>query len=328
MKLYQKYLVLLIIVLIFLSAYFYKKNEQGYINRVHTVLLNLLNKQIENEKAKAFNFAFSLSQNETLKSSIQNNKPQQGYMILQEYMRTFENFSGFKIHAQILTKDYVIFARSWDNRDAGLSVKKYRPDLQEIKKNKHPHISFEAARKLVLIASIPIVGKNDNVIGFIEVIRRFQSLEKYFRNYDIDMMVLLDTKYEKQAVLLKNNPRIQNMIVANDGANVEHIKKLQQMGLSQLLQQGQLNGDKHYYFSRAIFNNNHEVIGYFILIISKKKLKLFRAFESDLDNVFTYARKDLYNLMIKNSDTSQKHSCLQNLQQRTKSTTIVRGKIK
>lgn len=51
MKLYQKYLVLLLVALILLSGYFYIQHKQNYVNRVHTVLINLLNKQIENEKA-------------------------------------------------------------------------------------------------------------------------------------------------------------------------------------------------------------------------------------------------------------------------------------
>jgi len=327
MKPYQKHLVLLLVALILLSGYFYIQHKQNYVNRVHTVLINLLNKQIENEKAETFNFAFALSQNETLQNSIKDHNAKKGYKILQEYMNALKIFSNSKINAQILTKDFVIFARSWDNRDAGLNVKKYRPDLQTMLTNTKPHLSFEAARKLVLIASIPII-KNEKLIGFIEVIRRFDSLERFLKNYDIEFMALLNSKYKQQSVLLKNNLQIDNMIVANNGANIEHIKYLQKVGIKKLLNQGKQEGKNHFYFSQTILNNNGDNIGDFVLIISKKKLALFSAFESELDSFFTYARKDLYYSIIKNDDGLDTFSCLNNKDNSDNNTKISRGKIK
>ena len=154
---------------------------------------------------KAFSFAFALSQNETLQAAIQNNDTAKGYEILKRYMSTLETFSGSKVRTQIISKDFIIFARSWDNSDAGLNIKKYRPDLVEMEHTREPHLSFEAARRLVLIASIPIV-KESELIGFVEVIQKFDSIEKYFKNYDVDLLVLLDDHYEDQAVLLKKSP--------------------------------------------------------------------------------------------------------------------------
>ena len=223
MKLYQKYLVFILLFLIILISYFYVQNKQEFNDRVHTVLLNILNKQIQNEKSRAFNFAFALSQNEILKKSLQKDNAQKAYEILQTYMNTLETFSGSKIRIQVIAKDFTIFARSWDNSDAGLNVKAYRPDLQEMKEKLIPHLSYEAARRLVLIASIPIVEKKQ-CIGFVEVIQKFDSLERYFSQYNINMIALLDNKYEKQSVLLHNNPRIKNMIVANNGANINYIE--------------------------------------------------------------------------------------------------------
>jgi hypothetical protein len=302
MKLYQKYLALMLMLLFVAIVYFYIENKQEFVNRVDVVLINLLDKQIEEEKAKAFAFAFSLSQNETLQTAIQNNDGAKGYSILKRYMNTLETFSGAEVHTQIISKDFVIFARSWDNRDAGLPIKEYRPDLEEMVRTLEPHLSFEAARRLVLIASIPIV-KEGAFIGFVEVIQKFDAIENYFANYDVDLLVLLDAKYEGQAVLLDKSPRIGDTIVANEGANIHHISYLQKKGVGNLLTQGILEGDSHFYFSKAILNSEGQNIGSFILILSKKKLKLFSAFEEELDTFFTYARKDLYYSII-NRDPS------------------------
>jgi len=311
MKLYQRYLAFVLLVLIVFIIYFYIKNKQEFEDRVHTVLINLLDKKIASQKAKAFNFALALSQNDTLQIAIQNNDALKSYKILKNYMETLETFSGSQVRLQVVTKDFKIFARSWDNTDAGVNIKKNRPDLQEVKNTLMPHLSFEAARRLVLIASIPIV-KNKKFIGFLEVIQRFSSFEKYFANYDIGLVVLLNKKYEKQAVLLNKNPRIGNMIVANNGANINHIEKLKHIDLKKLQNHGFIEKDNYVFFYKSILNSDAQNIGSFILILSKKRLQLFSAFEHELDSFFTYARKDLYYSITTKNDNMNPYCKLEN----------------
>jgi len=307
MKLYQKYLVIVLLILVGFIAYFYFQNKQNFVNRVHTVVVNILNNKIKNEKSKAFNFAYSLSQNEKLKLAILEHNATQGYDILKQYMNTLETFTGFKINTQIVLPDFVIFARSWDNRDAGVNVKMNRPDLREMKKNLRPHVAFEAARKLVLIASIPIMNKN-KCIGFIDVIQRFGALEKYFSQYDIDMIALVDNKYKDQTVLLQKNPRIDTMIVANDGANINHIQNIRKLNLTKLKNMGIEENQNYFYFSKVILNSKGDRIGYFILVLSKEKLKLLSSFEKELESFFIYSRKDLYTTVV-NSEIANNIYC-------------------
>jgi hypothetical protein len=297
MKLYQKYLIVLLVILVGIITYFYIQNKQNFVNQIHIVLVNILDNKVQSQKSKAFNFAYSLSQNEKLKQAILKNDGVEGYDILKQYMNTLEIFNGSKIHAQIVSTDFIIFARSWDNSDAGINVKMNRPDLQEMKKTLRSHVAFEAARKLVLIASIPIIDKK-KCIGFVDVIQRFDSFEKYFAQYDIDIIALVNDKYENQTVLLQKNPHIGNMIVANDGANINHIQNLRALNLNKLKHRGIAENEKYFYFSKVILNAKGDCIGYFILVLSKDKLKLFRSFEKELESFFTYSRKDLYSTTI------------------------------
>ncbi|MGD9970116.1 MAG: cache domain-containing protein [Sulfuricurvum sp.] len=293
MRIYQKYLVLSLLMLFAMIVYFYLQKKEEFVNRIDIVLMNLLDKQIEQEKAESFAFSFALAQNETLQTAIEHNDTAKATEILKRYTSTLEVFSGAKVHAQIVTKDFIIFARNWESTSTGLSIKANRPDLEDIVRTHKPHLSFEAARRMVLIASIPVV-KEKRLIGFVEVIQNFDTLKNYFANYDIDLLVLMDVKYQNQAVLLRNNPRIGNTIVANDNANIHHIAYLKRAGLNRLLTHGILEGDRYVYFSRAILNADGQNIGSFILVLSKDKMKLFNAFEEELDTFLTYSRKDLY----------------------------------
>jgi len=213
-------------------------------------------------------------------------------------MNTLDTFSGFKIHAQIVLSDFTIFARSWDNTDAGINVKSNRLDLQEMQKSLRAHVDFEAARRLVLIASIPIIDKN-KCIGFVDVIQNFNAFEAYFPQYAIDIIALVDNKYQNQTVLLEKYPRIHNMIVANDGANINHIKNIRKLNFTKLKHFGIEEDKNYFYFSKIILNTKGNNIGYFILVLSKKKLNLFSKFEKELESFFTYSRKDLYSNVIK-----------------------------
>lgn len=297
MKLYQKYLAFMLLILFMSMVYFYIKNKQEFVDRINIVLINMLEKKIDIEKEKAFSFAFALSQNETLLQAIENKNNKKSYEILNRYMSTLESFSGFKVHTQIISNEFVILARSWDNSDAGLNVKEFRPDLEKMLITKKPQLSFQAARRLVLIASIPVIKEN-KVIGFVEVIQHFEPIEKYFASFDMDLIVLLDETYQNQSILLSENTRIKNNIVVNDAANINHIKYLQENNIEKLFKKGTLKSKNHFYFLDPIINTDGKNIGSIVLIISKKKLELFNSFEEELDTFFTYARKDLYYSVI------------------------------
>ncbi|MDQ7067839.1 MAG: hypothetical protein Q9M40_07605 [Sulfurimonas sp.] len=74
------------------------------------------------------------------------------------------------------------------------------------------------------------------------------------------------TKYEKQAVLLKNRQRISNMIVANLGANINYIEILKKVNLQKLWQHGYVKKDQHLFFYTSILNADDENIGAFVLV--------------------------------------------------------------
>lgn len=293
MKKYQKYLIFLLLICLVLSIYFYFRKKEEFTQRVNIVLMHLLDKRIQQEKKECFAFALALAQSETLQIALERNDTKKAAEVLKRYTSTLEVFSNSNVLAQVVTKDFLILARNWETASNGLNVKASRPDLIDITKTQKPHVSFEAARKLVLIASIPVVKEN-KTIGFIEIIQKFDSMKNYFANFDIDLLVLMDKKYRKQAILIQKNPQIDNMIVANDNANIHHITYFQGTGLNRLIQNGSMKGENSFYFSKIIFNAKGEHIGFFVLAIPKKKMKLFNAFEEELDTFLTYSRKDLY----------------------------------
>ena len=297
MHLYQKYLLVMITSLLFAGLYFYFKQQDLVVDRVADTLLVILDKKVEEEKRHAFAFAFALSQNETLRKAIKDGDREKSHLILKEYMETLEVFGGTSINVQVVSKDYHLFARSWDSSERGLDILKYRPDLMHIAKTKKPQLSYEATRRLVLIASIPLLVDGE-VDGFIEVIEQFDDLEDYLARYDVELIVLLDKKYKKRTVLLQSRPQIGEFVVANKDANIHHISYLQEVGVDELLKKGILKGEGCYYFAKNILNSDGKRIGNFVLVLSQKKVELFSAYSQSLSAMLAYTQKDHFNTQV------------------------------
>ena len=253
----------------------------------------MLDKQLLLERQQSFAFAMSLAQNESLHHAIEEDDAQNANEILKSYMDSLKSFSGESLHAQIITKDLTIFARSWDSSEIGLPIKNFRPDLEEVAKTKKPKLSIEAARRLVLIATIPMIHDKE-IVGYMEIIRRFDTTQRYFKNFDITFLMLLKETYEEQSILLYNHPRINNMILASTSITNQHLNYLRREGLERLQRNGIDQESQDIYFSKPILNSRGDELGLFVITLSKQKLKLFSGFEKEIANIFTYAGKDVY----------------------------------
>ena len=108
MKLYQKYLLIVLVALAVAISFFYVKNEEVLIKRVDNVLVNLLNQQLSQEKSQAFAFALSLAQNESIQEAIKSDNSSKAFEIIKQYMLTLDAFSGTKVRTQIISNDFII----------------------------------------------------------------------------------------------------------------------------------------------------------------------------------------------------------------------------
>jgi len=297
MKLYQKYLVILLLILVGFIAYFYLQNKQNFVNRVHTVLLNILNNKIKNEKSKAFNFAYSLSQNEKLKQAILEKNTTQGYDILKQYMNTLETFNGSKIHAQIVLTDFIIFARSWDNIYAGMPLGDYRTDLDYFKTHKTPRTSIEIGRRLGIKATVPIYDEVGLLLGFVEVISFFESLTEFFSSIGIDLYVLMNEKHLDIAVLMRDNLVIDEYVVANRTYSHTHVGTLKALDFKELKSGRILHKDDKYIFYETMTTGDSRTIGAYLFVLPQKYLEYFRNPDDDISFLINVTRSSLVNVV-------------------------------
>lgn len=304
MKLFSKknlFILFLLLVLALIVLNFQLKEQVSTISIMKTSdqLSVMLRSEIDKGKENALRNALFLAHNDSLISAMENNDEEQGYIILSSLMDSVKKHTHTPIPAQIITDDYLIFARSWDNTFAGMPIDEYRPDLQYFLKNKNPRSAIEVGRRLGIKATVPIY-RNEKRFGFVEVLEFFESTTEYFRNMGVELYILMDARFYGIAIFMQENPFIgKDYIVANRHYNAEHLPDLEQIDFDTLRQQNVLAHNKKYFFYEPMTDGTGEDIGAFVMVMPERRLKLFTSKEDELSFMINFTRSELYEITRK-----------------------------
>ncbi|MFZ2890412.1 MAG: hypothetical protein WA010_08055, partial [Sulfuricurvum sp.] len=113
---------LIMIVLGAIALYLEQKVTSQTLERLSDQLSLALNNQLEKERSNALRYALILGQNSALSDALEQEDEDKGFEILSEVMESIKLHTDVLIRSQIITADYVIFARSWDNSYAGMPL--------------------------------------------------------------------------------------------------------------------------------------------------------------------------------------------------------------
>jgi hypothetical protein len=277
-------------------AYFTMQVQEEKVERVYEQAAVALDAKLKAEKMNALEMALIISKNSALIDALEQEDEEKGYKILSDIMMTIKTNTSRYIRAQVITHDYLIFARSWDDIYAGMPIGDYRKDLDAVKTSKEPRTSIEIGRRLGIKASVPVYREGE-LLGFVEVIDFFESLTNYFRALGIDLYALLDYKYYNDAVLMQENVVVQNHIVANINHNFSHLQTLNKIDFKTLKTNRIVREDGKYIFYETMHDGAHEPIGAFVFVLPQEYLEYFRDPEDDISFLINVTRSSLYDVV-------------------------------
>ena len=156
----------IIVVIILFIIYFDTTIKGNKIDYILDKSFMTLDTQLKNEKINSLKLAISLSKNESLVIALENDDEDLGYKIISDIMKSIEKNTNILIRTQIITSEYNIFSRSWDNTYVGMPLEDYRTDLKYFKTHKTPRSSIEVGRLLSIKTTVPIY-KEDKLLGFV-----------------------------------------------------------------------------------------------------------------------------------------------------------------
>ena len=295
----KKIIIIFIVIVIFVSmgAFYYKNEvkEQKIYHIMDQVTLTL-ESVLKSHRMDDLQMALVLSKNEGLVNALENDDEDLGYKILSDITTTINKNTSRLIRAQIITNEYNIFARSWDDIYAGMPIGDYRTDLDYFKTHKTPRTSIEIGRRLGIKATVPIY-KDGVFLGFVEVISFFKSITDFFSSMGVDLYVLLNIKNSDSAVLMMENLTIDEYIISNRNYNYSHIQTLKGIDFKELKLSQVLYSDNKYLFFQTMYDGNYTPIGAFVFVLPERYLEYFRNPEDDISFLINVTRSGLYDVV-------------------------------
>jgi len=285
----------IIVVIILFIIYFKDSIKEQKIDYIIDKSLLTLESQLKHEKMTYLTIAISLSKNEALINALENDDEDLGYTILSDIMNTIKKNTNIVIKTQVITSEYNIFARSWDDAYAGMPLEDYRTDLKYFETHKTPRSSIEIGRMLSIKTTVPIY-KDNTLLGFVEIISFFDSITDIFKNMGIELYVLMDDKYLDIAVFMQENMSINKYIVSNRNFNHNNIKMLNNINFNKLKLNHILYKNNKYIFNKNIKNGDGKSIGMFIFVLDKKYIKYFKEAKDEVSFFINITRNNLYDI--------------------------------
>lgn len=285
--------VVLIIYIILSLRYAIDKQNVSYILDKFVVTLE---SEVKDQKMDELKMAIMLSKNSALVDALEKEDEDVGYKILSGITKEIKNFTDIDIKVQILTADYHIFARSWDDVYTGMPLEDYRSDLQYFRSHKTPRSSIETGRLLSIKTTVPIY-RGETLLGFVEIISFFDSITDFFKKIGVDLYVLMDDKYNDIAVFMQNNEIVDKYIVANRNYNHNNLALLRRVDFKELKINRSITLDDNYIFYENMKNGNSESIGMFVFVLSKKYLEYFKEQNDETSFFINITKKTLYDVV-------------------------------
>ncbi len=290
--------VLIVVILMAAIIRFDNEVRRQNMSEIGDKLSQALRSQLGREQEDALRTALVLAQNEGIIHALREDDEDRGYEVLSAIMDEIQRHTNTLVRSQIITADYHLFARSWDNIYSGMPLEDSRSDLDYFKTRKKPRVSIEVGRRLGIKATVPVLEKNQ-LLGFVEVLQFFDVTTAFFRDLGIDLYVLMDDSYYNTAVLMQNNPTVGKYIIANRAYNSVHLKMLERLDFRQLRQEHFLQNDDHSIFFEPMRNVEGTVLGAFVMVMPKTEVAHFGSRDEELSLLINFSRRNLYDIVKK-----------------------------
>lgn len=267
---------LILVILIIFGTYHYifiKQQEllNSIYNSTNSNILKLTQNSLENKKNTTLSLALSLGEDDKLRQYMyEKNYSEFNYQKIVEQMKDYTKFKNIWI--QIIDKNGNSIYRSWtDKKGDNLS---FRKDLKSFIEDKKISTSISVGLfSLTMKARSPIIDKENNFLGAIEVISHFNSIASDLKEYNIDTIVITDKKYKDLIKFPYTNIFVEDYYIANINANEELIKYLQKNKVEKYFKLDNFIIENEYLISKyELFNERNEKLGYILNFIKIKEI--------------------------------------------------------
>ena len=292
------YITFALLVVLFSSVFFFVQNDrQDKLLSLGDRIVHEFRKSLDDEMANLLSFSLALSEDGELKNALLQEDEEKGYSILSGITQRFKKYTHLKsLRIQVITPDFFIFARSWDEGYEGMPIWWFRDDLDVLNKKREPKVGVETGRLLTFKATVPI-QTGTKLLGYLEVITLLDEFTDKLRKKGIELFVLMDEKYLNKAELMRDFPRFQNYVLANQNYNQPVWEHLKMLTWNRLLEKGYLYSRQRFFLVEPMYNGEEKRIGYYILAINREIMKRFEQKQTDIFSLAQFSDEDIGNVV-------------------------------
>lgn len=263
----------MILILLFTSVIFFvQQDKEERLVKIGDHIIHNFREGLDYEMADLLSFSMALSEDGELKNALLSDDNVKGYYILSNISERFKKYTHLKsLRLQVLTPDFFIFARSWDEGYEGMPIWWFRDDLSALIQNKEPKVGMETGRLLTFKATIPI-RSGYQLVGYLEVIKLIDEFALKLRKRGIELFTLMDEQYLAQAELMRDFPRIDKYVVSNQNFNQQLLKEIRKLDWKNFQTKGYEYHEGILYMDEPMYNGEGKLIGHYLLAISDDTL--------------------------------------------------------
>jgi len=288
------YAVFLILILLFASLVFFVRQDK------EARLVNLSDRVVKNfrigldyEMVNLLSFSMALSEDGQLKNALSSDNENKGYKILSNITNRFKKYTHLKsLRLQVLTPDFFIFARSWNEGFEGMPIWWFRDDLDIVNETKQPKVGMETGRLLTFKTTVPI-RSGDKILGYLEVIKFIDEFSIKLRKKGIELFALMNEKYLEQAELMRDFPILHEYVIANQNYNEQFIDKIEMLKWDELKAKNYVYKEDVLYLYEPMYNGKKKQIGVYLLAIPEDTLKIYEKDEKDIAFFTQFSSDDI-----------------------------------
>ncbi|WP_309494822.1 hypothetical protein [Sulfurovum sp.] len=270
------YITFVVLIFLFSSVFFFvQQSKEDRLISLGDAIVSNFRAGLDYEMVDLLSLSLALSEDGELKNALTHDDEAQGYQILSKITERFKKYTHIKtLRIQILTPDFFIFARSWDEGYEGMPIWWFRDDLNSLQKNARPKVGMETGRLLTLKATIPIRSGN-RVLGYLEVIKFIDEFTLKLRKKGIELFALMDEQYLEKAELMRNFPLINGHVLSNQNYNQQYLDNIEMLDWESLLMTNYEYEDNILYLYEPMLNGKGKQIGMYLLCIPEDALKKY-----------------------------------------------------
>ncbi|MGM0518156.1 MAG: HD domain-containing phosphohydrolase [Campylobacterota bacterium] len=268
-------LILLLTLSLIINEFYYKKRINDLTNDIYLnkskEIKKRFDKEVENKFGKTFALTYLLSEDKQLTKALL--KDDNSLLNYNKTIKNIQKYGEYKnLWIQIIDKNGYSFYRSWTNK-VGDYAAAARVDIVDMIKNPRPMRGISTGRfDMTFKTMIPLYHENE-FIGMIEMISKFNSISKIFKSINIEPIMLVHEDYTSRFIKPFTGLFIKNNYVANLDASKELMKKIEKNKLKEFLYIDKYMIFEDYLVTTSQIKDIHgEQMGFFIFFFEENRL--------------------------------------------------------